>query len=166
MFWHRQRDTEALVHGDDFVSCGERTELECLCKSTKKKFETKMTMVGEDDNLAKEARVQNRIVRWHPRTGITDEAHPRHAEIICRDARPEKLKTISKPAATETGRESEEEKRRDLSGRRLSGKLGDKIDGDNDGDMLSPGEVTRYRRIPAGANLLAQDRMDIVFAAK
>ena len=25
VFWHRQRDMEALVHGDDFVSSGERT---------------------------------------------------------------------------------------------------------------------------------------------
>ena len=40
-----------------------------------------MSIVGEDDDLAKEARVLNRIVRWHPRKGLTDEADPRHAEI-------------------------------------------------------------------------------------
>ena len=37
---------------------GERTELEWLCKGLKK-FEAKMTMVGEDDDLAKDARVLN-----------------------------------------------------------------------------------------------------------
>ena len=40
-----------------------KAELGWLCKGLLKKFETKMTMVGEDDDLAKEARVLNRIVR-------------------------------------------------------------------------------------------------------
>ena len=56
------------------MSSVERTELEWLC-------ETKMTMVGEDDDLAKEARVLNRIVRWHLRKEITYEADSRHTEI-------------------------------------------------------------------------------------
>ena len=40
VFWHRQRDIKALVHGDDFMSSVERTKLEWLCKGLKK-FETK-----------------------------------------------------------------------------------------------------------------------------
>ena len=40
-----------------------------LCKGWKKTFETKVTMVGEDDDLAKEARVLNRIVKWHRAKG-------------------------------------------------------------------------------------------------
>ena len=71
VFWH-QRDIKALVHGDDFLSSIERTKLERLWKGLKKKkFETKLIMIGEDDDMAKEARVLNRIVRWHPREGIT-----------------------------------------------------------------------------------------------
>ena len=77
VFWHRQRDISAHVRGDDFVSSGERSVLEWLCKGLKKKFDTKMTMVGEDDDLAKEARVLNGIVRWHPRKRITYEAERR-----------------------------------------------------------------------------------------
>ena len=42
LFWHRSREVEALVHGDDFVSSSKRTELEWLCKGLKKQFETKM----------------------------------------------------------------------------------------------------------------------------
>ena len=57
VFWHRQRDIMALIHGDDFVSSGERAELKWLCSGLKKKFERKMIMVGEDDDTAKEARV-------------------------------------------------------------------------------------------------------------
>ena len=81
VFWHRHRDTEAQVPGRDIVSSGERSELEWLCRSLRRKFETQMVMVGEDDDLAKGAGVLNRIVRWHPPKGITYEADPRHAEI-------------------------------------------------------------------------------------
>ena len=84
------------------MSSGERTELEWLCKGFKKKFETKMTMVGEDDDLVKEARVLKSTVRWHPREGTTCEADLRHAEIISRDTGAQKLRTISTPAAKET----------------------------------------------------------------
>ena len=72
-----------------------------------------MAILGEEDDLAKEARVLNRIVRWHPRKGITCEADPTHAEIFSREAGAEELKTISTPAAKDTGHETE--------GRRLSG---------------------------------------------
>ena len=56
-----------------------------MCRGLKVKFETKLTTVGEDGDLTKDARVLNRIERWHPRKGITHEADPRHAEIIRRD---------------------------------------------------------------------------------
>ena len=84
------------------------------------------------------------------------------AEIISRETGAEDLKIISTPAAKETGRETEEEKRHYLNDRRLSGKVGCKLD-DDDGDTLSSDEVTRYSRIAARANFLAQDRTDIAF---
>ena len=70
-----------------------------------------MVMVGEDDDLVKEARVLNRIVRWHPRKGITYEADPRHAEIISFETEAEELKTISTPAAKEE--DARQRRRRD-----------------------------------------------------
>ena len=94
------------------------------------------------------------------------EADPRHAETIIRDAGAENVKTISTPATKETGRELEEQRRQDFNGRRLSGKLGSKTDNVDKEDALSEDEVTRYRRIAAWANFLAQDRMDIAYAAK
>ena len=53
-----------------------------------------------------------------------------------------------------------------MNGRRTSGKLGSKPDNDDKEDALSAGEVTRYKRIAARANFLAQDRMDIAYASK
>ena len=100
-----------------------------------------------------------------PPQGISYEADPRHAEIISRATAAGELKTISTPAVKGIGCETEEEKRQDLNERRLSGKLGCKLDND-DGDTLSSHEVTRYRRIAARANFLAQDRVDITFDTK
>ena len=141
VFWHRQRDIKALVHGNDFVSSGEGAELEWLWKGLKSTSETKMTM-GKDDNMAKEARVLNRIVRWHSRKAITHEADPRHAAITIRGTGAENFNTISTPAAKETGRERM--RRDDLNGRKA---------GKRDG---------RERR----ASFLAQDRMDIAYDTK
>ena len=104
--------------------------------------------MGEDDDLAKEASVLNRIVRWHPRTGITREADPRHAEMISRGIGAEELKTIS------TRPQRQQASRQDLKRAQVE------LD-DDDGDTLSSGEVTRYRRIAARANLLAEERMDM-----
>ena len=119
-----------------------------------------MTMVGEDDDSAKEARVLNRIVRWHLRKGTTYEADARHAELISRGTGAEKLKSISTLVAKKMGREAEE-----LHERRLSGQLRGKTDDDN-GETLCADEVTRYRRIVARANFLALDRIYIAFATK
>ena len=94
MFWHRQRDIKRWCTQERFRIFRRRSELERLCRSLQKKFETKMVMVGEDADLAKEARVVNRIVRWHPRKGATYEANPRHAEIIRRETGAEELETI------------------------------------------------------------------------
>ena len=49
-------------------------------------------MVVEDDDMAKEARVLNRIGRWHPRKEIACEADSRHTEILIRNTGAEKLK--------------------------------------------------------------------------
>ena len=54
VFWNQQGDIKALVHADDFVSSGERSELEWLCRNPQKKFETKIAIMGQDDDLAKE----------------------------------------------------------------------------------------------------------------
>ena len=128
VFWHQQKDNKALVHGDDFVSSGESGTCVAV-QGAEDEVRDK-----EDDAMAKEARVLNRVVRWHPRNGIAYEADTRHAD-----------KTISTPATEEAERETEEEKRRDLNGSRLSGKLRSKMDDDDKDDALSVDEVTRYR---------------------
>ena len=53
-----------------------------------------------------------------------------------------------------------------MNERRLSGKLGGKIDNGSNGNTLSADEMTRYRRIAARVNFLAHDKMDVAFATK
>ena len=77
-----------------------------------KQFETKTVRFGEDDDLAKESRVLNRIVRWHPCKGTTHEGDPRHVEIISREAGEGELKTISTLTAKRK-RDARDWKRRD-----------------------------------------------------
>ena len=81
---------------------------EWFCQGLKKKFETKMIMMGEDDDMAKEARVLNRIVRWHPRKGITYKDDPRHAEkpVVTQEQR------VSIPSQRRLRRKREEKQRR------------------------------------------------------
>ena len=64
------------------------------------------------------------------------------------------------------GKETEEEKRQGLQKRRLSAKLGSKMNDDENDEALSAEEMTRFRRIAARANFLAQDKMDIAYATK
>ena len=136
------------------MSSGERTELELLFEGLKKRFETKMAMVRV---LKPMAPTQKDHIR-----GRSQERGNNQSRYRSREAQ-DHIDTAAKAMERET--EEEEEKRQDLSERRLSSKLGGKPD-DDSGDTLSADEVTRCRRIAARADLLAQDRMDIAFATK
>ena len=62
-----------------------------------------MAVLGLEEVRDEDDHGGDRIVRWHPRKGITCEADPRHAEILRRDTGAQKPKTISTLAAKETG---------------------------------------------------------------
>ena len=94
VFWHRQRDIKALVHGDDFVSSGERAELGWSCKGPKKKSETDdHGGTGRRRGQGGESVEPNREMA--PEKDITYEADPRHADKIIRDTGAENVETIS-----------------------------------------------------------------------
>ena len=61
-----------LVHGDDYFSAGNASEL-------KKVYEMKTQRLGPSE--APEGKVLNRIVRWKE-SGWEVDADPRHAELI------------------------------------------------------------------------------------
>ena len=136
VFWHRQREIKALFHGDDFVSSVERTELEWLCKGLEEEVR------DEDDRGGRGRR---------PGQGGKSAEPNREMAPAKRDVRPvpstRKLSVViqeqrniapsqHQPRKKRDARH-EEEKRQDLNERGLSGKLGDKMDDDNNGDTLT-----------------------------
>ena len=84
-FSHDTRNISLFVHGDDFLSSGSRQDLEWLRNVLSKEWSIKSTIIGNDDDLPKELRVLNRIVRWHANWGATYEPDSRHVDIIIKD---------------------------------------------------------------------------------
>ena len=62
-FHHHERGLSLFVHGDDFLASGSRAEVEWLRTTLQSEWSVKSTLIGNDDDLAKEFRVLNRIVR-------------------------------------------------------------------------------------------------------
>ena len=96
--------------------------------------------LGPDKKDDKSVRVLNRIIDWVDGVGIRYEADQRHAEIICEAAGLADSKSVSTP--------------------------GIKIDVSEYGEGVISDEPTKFRAIAARANYLAQDRVDIQYAAK
>ena len=78
----------SFVQGDDFVSSGIFEDLEWLNTVLTKKYCLKTTVIGEQAKCKKHVRVLNRLVRWHPGIGVTNEADPRHVDILLKDTGP------------------------------------------------------------------------------
>ena len=107
----------------------------------KEEYEIKVRgILGPEVSDDKSIRILNRCVEW--RKGcIAYEADPRHAELVVRDLELTGGNSVVTPGAkTETAEE--------------------------DDQLLSKEEATKYRQIVARCNFLAADRPDIQFATK
>ena len=147
-FFHSERRISLTVHGDDFTSTGTERDLRWLDAQLKDKFEVKTKLLGPDAGRGhlQELRVLNRILAW-TELGVTYEADQRHAEIIVRELGLEGAKAVMTPGSRE-----------DVEGQQ---KLNEK-----DNELLPPAEATRYRGLAARLNYLAQDRFELLYAAK
>ena len=107
-------------------------------------YEIKMRgIMGDEDGDLKEITILNRPIRWRGGS-IEYEADPKHAEEVVRRSGLEMdSKGLDGPIVKETMADLEE-----------------------DPVELSGAEATEFRAVAATANYLAQDRMDIQFAAK
>ena len=133
---------KTLVHGDDFVTVGGRTEAEWFRQQLMGRFEIKTKKVGNGPAESKEEKVLNRVIRV-TRNGWEYEADQRHSDLLVKSMGLEEAKPVNslgeddKPWMAE-----EEEERLDAS--------------------MSPG----YRALAARANYLAMDRADIQYPTK
>ena len=141
IFWHKDKDIRAVIHGDDFTLLGSEVSLDWFRDKIQEKFEVKFKgRLGPGNGDDKAVRVLNRIVTW-TNEGIQYEADQRHAEIIVRQLG---LNESSNSVVTP----------------------GVKDNGDEDERKLDNKEASQYRAIVARANYLCQDRSDIQFAVK
>ena len=159
----RRMSVACLVHGDDFLAVGEESALKQFNEQLAKEWKLKYTHIGEAMHLGKHMRVQNRIVRIHPRRGITIEPDPRHAEILIRDLEGKSGRAVTTPMTKDNAKESVESITEEVYEKARNTKAWRHDSGPSDHDKLEDAQVTRYRALVARANYLAVDRGDIAF---
>ena len=132
------------VHGDDFTTAGPKVEIDWFERLLEEKYELKKGgRLGPGDQDCKELTVLNRVLRWTDK-GVEYEADPRQGERLLESL---SLDGDGCKAVATPGQKAEIEKLRE-----------DK--------PLSIDDHTMFRAIAARANYLAQDRIDLQFAAK
>ena len=142
VYWHRSRGLKVLVHGDDFVTVGERCNVHWFRDRLGQRFEIKTKIVGDARGEETEHRILGRILRVTD-SGWEYEADPRHAELLIKTLRLEAANGVRSPGEDERTWEEEE-----------------------NAVLLQGPAASEYRALAARANYLAQDRADIQFAAK
>ena len=108
LFCNPSSEVACLVHGDDLLAAGEESALKQFKEHLAKEWMIKYTHIGEAEHLGKHMRVLNRIVRIHPRRGITLEPDPRHAEILIRDLDGDSGRLVTTPMTKDSVKESVE----------------------------------------------------------
>lgn len=141
-YHHKTKKIKTLVHGDDFVSTGPRSQLIWMEAELKKQFEIKTTRVSQHEEDQKEMRVLNRLIRVTDQ-GWEYEGDQRHADIVIEALSLKEAKGVSRPGETEK-----------------------EFEKDDDAMLLTSQEATRFRSIAARVNFMATDRSDLQYATK
>ena len=106
LFYHAERKIRTFIHGDEYVSAGDRKGLLWLSTQLEAKYEIKTTMVSQEEKDQKTVRVLNRLVTLRANGDIEYEADPRHAERLIEElTKKDNLKAVVTPflkAAKET----------------------------------------------------------------
>jgi hypothetical protein len=144
VFYNAELQVRAVVHGDDFTFLGFLEDLMFVKAQMEVWYEVKVRgVVGDESGDMKEIVILNRQLRWRGGS-IEYEADPKHAQEVVRRAMLEKdSKGLDGPIVRET-----------------------LVDLETVSEELSKEEATEFRAVAATANYLAQDRVDIQYAAK
>ena len=166
VFYNPSSEVACLVHGDDFLAVGEELALKQFKEQLAKDWKVKHTHIGEAEHLGKHMRVLNRIIRVHPRRGLTIEPDPRHAEILIKELDADSGRRVTTPMAKENVKESVEYVTNDIHEKTKNRRIEGNTNRTNDHDKLDDAQATKYRALVARANYLAVDRGDIAFCTK
>ena len=134
-----------MVHGDDYLSAGAKSDLDWLDEVLKGHYSIKTTIIHHRHPNEAEGQVLNRVIRATPE-GVEVEADLRHAELVVEQLGLEEGKGCPTPG-TEDAKP-------------------DDFEDDPDLEELAPAEATNYRAIAARCNYLSVDRPDILFSVK
>jgi hypothetical protein len=141
-YYHQEKNLKTLVHGDDFVTTGERKNTEWFRARLLSRFQIKTKVVGTGTSDLREATVLNRTIRTTA-TGWEYEADQRHADILVREMNLEEANSVKTPG--EDAKPWWE---------------------DEDAEKLKGKEETKFRAMAARCNYLALDRADIQYPTK
>ena len=142
LYWHKELKIRTLVHGDDFVSVGDKESVIKFKQRLEERFEIKTRILGSSAGEEKEGRVLNRVIRVTA-NGWEYEPDQRHVDIIVEAMGLKEGKGV----LTQTEDEKVwEEKAND--------------------EELDAEKATQFRKIGARANYLAADRPDIMYSVK
>ena len=106
LFYNPSSEVACLVHRNDFLAVGEELALKQFKEQLAKDWKVKHTHIGEAEHLGKHMRVLNRIIRVHPRQGITKEPDPRHAEILIKELDGDSGRLVTTPMVKDSVKES------------------------------------------------------------
>ena len=141
-YYNKGRNLRVLVHGDDFVTSGERPDIRWFQGVLEERFEISTKVIGDGPGELSSAKVLNRVISVSE-SGWTHEADQRHADLIVKAMGLEQAKGGKTPG--EEARPWAEEE---------------------DAKLLDGREQGEFRSIAARANYLALDRADIEYATK
>ena len=130
------------MHGDDFITVGNRKNIRWFKNKLEGRFEIKTKIIGQGEGEDREARVLNRIIHV-TLEGWEYEPDQRHADILIQAMNLSGAKGVKAPGKDEKNWEMSE----------------------ND-QAVDPKEETHFRALAARANYLALDRMDLQYATK
>ena len=130
-----------MVHGDDYVSVGDRENLQWLSAELKKRFECKSQMLGPEGEAGsqQQIRILNRTVAWRD-WGLEYIPDEKHAQALISGAGMSSANTVKTPEESN--------------------------DHEPEGELLDSAQATKYRSLAARANYLAHDRADIQHATQ
>ena len=141
-FYHVGRQLRTLVHGDDFVTVGDKQGVDWLRRELEHRFEIKTAMIGHGHHENREGRILNRVLRA-TESGWEYEADQRHSDLLIKALNLQEANPVVTPG---------EDEKKDTEAQNEVPLVGEK--------------ATEYRALAARANYLALDRADIQYMAK
>ena len=141
-FHHEERDILAVIHGDDITVLANQGGVSWMKDQLMTRYNIKLSAtLGPEQHDDKSVRILNRIVTW-TENSLEYEADQRHAELILQELDLCSARPMSSPGTID--RQPEDDDDEELTGR----------------------DATKYRRLVARLNYIAQDRPDIQYATK